>query len=54
MNADKKLVYVQDAKVGAARPFNIAQIRRYFIPTSVVQALFADIHNGLAFFAVRQ
>ncbi len=51
MNADKQLVYVQDAKVGAARPFNIAQVRLYIIPVDVAQSLFANIHNGLAFFA---
>ncbi len=51
MTAYKKLVYVQDAKVGAARPFNIAQVKRCFIPTDVAQALFVDMHNGLSFSA---
>ena len=31
----KKLLHVQDFKVGAARPFNILQVKRYFKPENI-------------------
>ncbi len=35
MEARKKLVYVQDAELGNARPFSTAQVKRYFPPEDI-------------------
>ena len=51
MDAGKKIVYIQDVKVGAARPFNVAQVKRYIVPMDVAHSFFADFHHGLSHFA---
>ena len=51
MDASKKLVYIQDVKVGAARPFNVAHVKRYIVPMDVAHSFFADLHHGLSHFA---
>lgn len=51
MDSDKKLVYVRDAKIGAARPFNVAQVKRYIMPQDIAQSLFTACHHGLSYFA---
>lgn len=50
MNAEKKLVYIQDAKVGAARPFSVTQVKRYILPVDVAHSFFQDIGRGLQYF----
>eukprot|EP00171_Calliarthron_tuberculosum_P003694 IDg3694t1 len=47
----KKIVYVQDVKVGNARPFNVAQVKRYLPPSETAHTFFQDIHRGLQYFA---
>ena len=51
MDTSKKLVYIQDFKVGAARPFNVAQVKRYIVPMDVAHSFFAELHHGLSQFA---
>lgn len=50
----KKLVYVQDAKIGAARPFNAVQVKRYLTPetTSVnlAHSFMMDLGGALSKF----
>lgn len=51
MDSNKMLVFVQDVKVGAARPFSLNQVKRYHNSGNVAEALFDDIHHGLSHFA---
>ena len=51
MDASKNLVYIQDVKVGAARPLNVAQVKRYIVPMDVAHSFFADLHHGPSHFA---
>ena len=44
---DKKLVYVRDAKIGAARPFNIAQVKRYLSPDVVAHCFMSGLKYKL-------
>lgn len=48
-----KLVYILDVKVGAARPFNIAHVKRYIVPVDVARSFFADLYRGLSHFSSR-
>lgn len=43
----KKLVYVRDSEVGAARPFSFAQVKPYFAPEVLAQSFMVDIGRGL-------
>lgn len=54
INPDKKLVYVQDTKVGSARPFNITQVKRYHKPLDIARSLFSDIQRGLAYISLNK
>ena len=36
---------------GAARPFNVAQVKRYIVPMNVANTFFADLHRGLSHFS---
>ena len=47
----KKLVYVQDSKIGAARPFNIAQVKRYLPPETLANHVIDEIADRLTYFA---
>ena len=51
MDDSKKLVYIQDVKVGASRPFNVAQVRRHIVPMNSAQTFFADLHRGFSHFS---
>ena len=46
-DASKKIVYIQNVKVGAARPF-IARVKRYIVPVDVAHSFFTDLYRGLS------
>eukprot|EP00171_Calliarthron_tuberculosum_P022143 IDg22143t1 len=50
-NPNRKLVYIQDKPVGAPRPFNITQVRKYQPPDELALMHFADLHRGLQYFS---
>ena len=50
----RKLVYVQDAKIGAARPFNVVQVKRYLsddsceeIPVNLAHSFMMELGEAL-------
>lgn len=47
IDESKKEMYVQDAKSGAARPFNIVQEKNYFMPEVIAHNLTRDIGEKL-------
>lgn len=50
-DADRKLVYIQDSKIGAPRPFNVVQVKRYITPEVLAHSFFTDIGEGLSSFS---
>ena len=40
---EQKQVFVQDVKIGAARPFNIAQVKRYLTPETLAHSFIVGI-----------
>ena len=46
----KKIVFVQDVRIGAARPFNIAQVKHYNTPETLANSFFAALGNGLSWY----
>ena len=44
---EKKLVYVKDVKIGAARPFNVSQVKRYLTPDMVAHCFMSDLGDNL-------
>ena len=51
MDASKKHVYIQDVKVGAAHPLNVAQVKRYIVPMDLAHSFFVVLHRGLSHFS---
>lgn len=51
MDACKKLVLVQDIKIGASRLFNVVQVKRYIAPPDVANFFFADLPRRLSRFS---
>lgn len=54
MDADKNLAYVQDVKVGNARPMHVAQVLRYYEHEQIGYSMFLDIERVLRYFSNRQ
>lgn len=52
MDEYKKLVYVQDVKVGNASPFNVAQVKRYIDAGDDSHSFMLDIARGLNYFSI--
>ena len=50
MDATKKLVYIQDVMIGAARPFHVAQVKRYISPSVVADSLSSDVCRAFTYF----
>ena len=46
----KKIVFVQDFRMGAARPFNIELVKHYYNPETWANSFFADLQRRLSFF----
>ena len=44
---EKKLVYVKDVKTGAARPFNVSQVKRYLTPDMVAHCIMSELGEKL-------
>ena len=49
--SEHKLVFVRDVKIGAARPFNVAQVKRYHHPEELATNLVQDIGKSLEDYA---
>lgn len=47
----KKIVYFQDERIGAAKPFNLAQLKRYYEPEVLSTAFFTDLRTSLRSFS---
>ena len=47
VDKDRKLVFVQDVKIGAARPYNIVQVKRYFTPEAVAHSFLMELKRNL-------
>lgn len=45
--ADRKLVYVQEHKIGNLSPFSVAQVKRYNCPEEIALSFFSDIGSAL-------
>eukprot|EP00171_Calliarthron_tuberculosum_P002020 IDg2020t1 len=41
VDAERKLVYVRDVAVGPAKPFNVAQVKRYYTPDKAAGTCFS-------------
>lgn len=50
---EKKIVYVRDAKIGNARPFNIAQVKRYYEPEMLSRLFFLDLKDAFDSYRTR-
>lgn len=46
VDVGKKLVYVRDAKVGPAKPYNLAQVKPFIPPEYAAKLLFADVKEA--------
>ena len=46
VNEDKKLVYVQDSKIGTARPFNWVQVKPYYVSGTLAHSFMLDLEKG--------
>ena len=46
----KKLVFVQDVRIGQARPFTIAQVKRYHQPEQLSTNFMSDVRNCIRYF----
>lgn len=42
IDVSKKIVYVQDERIGAAKPFGIAEFNRYYEPATLASTLFSE------------
>eukprot|EP00737_Agarophyton_chilense_P000247 gb/GEZJ01000282.1/.p1 GENE.gb/GEZJ01000282.1/~~gb/GEZJ01000282.1/.p1 ORF type:complete len:768 (+),score=79.54 gb/GEZJ01000282.1/:1785-4088(+) len=42
---EKKIVYIQDVKIGNAKPFNVAQVKPYLAPEMVAHSFMQKMHN---------
>lgn len=49
MDADKKIVYIQDIGISNARPFNVVQVKRYHPPTYIAHSLFNEVRQGFRY-----
>ena len=47
----QKIVFVQDVRIGAARPFNIAQVKHYNTPETLANSFFAALEKGLSWYS---
>lgn len=47
----KRLVFIQDIRVGAARPCNVAQLKLYHAPETLAHSFFTQFGQGLNFFS---
>lgn len=47
----KKIVFVQDVRIGAARPFNIAQVKHYNTPETIANSFFAALVKGISWYS---
>ena len=43
-------MFLQDVRVGQARPFNIAQVKRYYKPEQLSATFMADLRNSIQYF----
>lgn len=43
----KKLAYVQDVQVGAARPFNFSMVKPYYQSETLAHSFITELHEGL-------
>ena len=47
----KKLVFVQEVRIRAARLFDVAQGKHYYTPETLANSFFADLNKGLSCFS---
>ena len=47
VDQERKLVFVQDVKIGSARPFYLTQVKRYHSPETINHSFFSDMREGL-------
>ena len=50
----KKLAYVQDVKIGAARPFNVVQVKPYYAADTLAHSFMLDLGQSLRQFGSPQ
>ena len=50
VDIDRKLVFVQDANIGAARPFNIAQVKQYHLPETLAHSFMVELNQNVRTF----
>jgi len=54
VDEERKLVFVQDIEIGAARPFNAAQVKPYFTPDTLAHSFMMELDEHLRQFGSRE